>query len=1315
MKRPFVLVLLLFVSFGILSAKTKSANGSNDQHRNETPTDRNLFVETFESGSINSSIWAMSGNQAWTITNADKHGGIYSARSGTITHNQTSTMSTTVEVSASTNISFWYKVSSESSYDWLRFYIDGVMQGEWSGTVGWSEAIYALSPGTRQLSWSYIKDISVNGGSDCAWIDDITIAGTGGPEPNSVVLGTGTSTTGNNTASPINIGNKSLHGQSVYTKAELNAAGVFGPIMITALGFDVNSVPNQSLPNFVVRMKHTTATNVSSWQTLAGMETVYGPQSYSPTVGWDMLTFSTPFIWNGVDNLVVDTAFSQVGSTNRSGTVRYSTVSNGYRFVRGNGSDYSNQFSGGNTANTRPNVKLNYQLVVTEPEISIAPAALDFGTVELGSVRDISFTISNTGMGNIILSSSLQISGDDAMEFSLIDSNSYPLTIGTTTPASFIVRFSPTIPGIHFANIAIAFEDGYDLPLSGKAMHMVYGAGFEEYEDFSLDLSPWTQYDGDGSTSYGIQDVSFINSGYTGSFIVFNPTATSPAFGASWTAYSGNKYAAAFAATTPDNNDWLISPAIQVGSSAMVSFWARSVVADYGLERFRVLYSTTGNNCSDFTNYLSGSAGSYLEAPVAWTQYEYELPPSCANSTVYIAIQCVSSDAFVFMVDDFRVFSDTELNPVAGINPSPFRFADFFPNYAMHQTFTLSNSGSGTLTVEVGGINLEGDSEFSLVNLPALPLALSAGQSVSFQVRFYPATAGDYSTNLVILDATDTTTTVEISAHTEANLIPQYPYIEGFEQDVAGWVIRDSDADGYNWEIMSNTAEAKFSFSGQKCLISRSWIADSKAANESADENAKLSYSNEKTATIEQSGRMESMPKSGGKGPLTPDNWLISPQVNIGENCFVNWRVAAQDANWPSETYSVLVSTTTPDPDQFVSKFTETMVDGDWQSRSLSLAEYAGQTVYIAFRHHSVTDMYWLKLDAIKILCSNSSINYFPVEEHTFALVLDAITDTYQNIALNVGVSGNGFANGAMIVAEAFYDNPEITLPNHGLSVHLSGSPFSSNFIQIEHGLGFTPQQAYWRIVPASWNLLTIDDPSVSTWNSTTLGFTLPESGKANGDLEIVFPKSAEDTLPVTLTSFVAIPSGNGKVRLAWATATETGVMGYYILRNNSDDISGAITISAMIEAANSSTEQSYEFTDASLSYPDTYYYWLLGRDFDGKEYTFGPVNVNMAGAGDLGDGIPAITKAFGNYPNPFNPSTTIRYGVAEPGMAKITIYNSRGQLLRQFRQDHRSPGFYKLIFDGRDDLGRKLSSGVYFYTFESGEHKSVHRMMLMK
>ncbi len=82
------------------------------------------------------------------------------------------------------DISFYYKVSSESSYDKLIFYIDNAEKGVWSGEVAWALAEYPVETGEHTFKWVYKKDVSQSSGADKAWIDDITFPSmtmTGGP------------------------------------------------------------------------------------------------------------------------------------------------------------------------------------------------------------------------------------------------------------------------------------------------------------------------------------------------------------------------------------------------------------------------------------------------------------------------------------------------------------------------------------------------------------------------------------------------------------------------------------------------------------------------------------------------------------------------------------------------------------------------------------------------------------------------------------------------------------------------------------------------------------------------------------------------------------------------------------------------------------------------------------------------------------------------------------------------------------------------------------------------------------------------------
>ena len=94
---------------------------------------------------------------------------------------------------------------------------------------------------------------------------------------------------------------------------------------------------------------------------------------------------------------------------------------------------------------------------------------------------------------------------------------------------------------------------------------------------------------------------------------------------------------------------------------------------------------------------------------------------------------------------------------------------------------------------------------------------------------------------------------------------------------------------------------------------------------------------------------------------------------------------------------------------------------------------------------------------------------------------------------------------------------------------------------------------------------------------------------------------------------------------------------------------------------------------------------------------------------------IPLTFKLNHNYPNPFNPLTTISYSVAEGGYTTITIFNILGQQVTTLVNGYQEPGEYSVIWDSRNDAGRQVSSGIYFYRLESGDFVDSKKMLLLR
>lgn len=133
----------------------------------------------FETGDLSQASFTMDATYPWTVTNADNHtdGGTYCMKSGNDgVNSSTSEMILEVEVEEVKNLSFWYKVSSESGWDKCYFSIDGTNKlGGESGNGNWTNITATLTAGTHTLRWYYTKDSSGASNDDCFYVDDIEI------------------------------------------------------------------------------------------------------------------------------------------------------------------------------------------------------------------------------------------------------------------------------------------------------------------------------------------------------------------------------------------------------------------------------------------------------------------------------------------------------------------------------------------------------------------------------------------------------------------------------------------------------------------------------------------------------------------------------------------------------------------------------------------------------------------------------------------------------------------------------------------------------------------------------------------------------------------------------------------------------------------------------------------------------------------------------------------------------------------------------------------------------------------------------------
>ncbi len=158
---------------GSLAGFIDSLSYSGQQERRLFLKKIGVLTEDWESGDLSKMAWRSSGNKSWNINNFMVYEGTYSLRSGYIKSLDTSALYIVLNLTADDSISFYRKVSSELSFDFLNFYIDNMKVGQWSGEKDWARVSFPIPAGMHTLKWEYTKDQGLSVGYDAAWIDFI--------------------------------------------------------------------------------------------------------------------------------------------------------------------------------------------------------------------------------------------------------------------------------------------------------------------------------------------------------------------------------------------------------------------------------------------------------------------------------------------------------------------------------------------------------------------------------------------------------------------------------------------------------------------------------------------------------------------------------------------------------------------------------------------------------------------------------------------------------------------------------------------------------------------------------------------------------------------------------------------------------------------------------------------------------------------------------------------------------------------------------------------------------------------------------------
>ena len=190
--------------------------------------------------------------------------------------------------------------------------------------------------------------------------------------------------------------------------------------------------------------------------------------------------------------------------------------------------------------------------------------------------------------------------------------------------------------------------------------------------------------------------------------------------------------------------------------------------------------------------------------------------------------------------------------------------------------------------------------------------------------------------------------------------------------------------------------------------------------------------------------------------------------------------------------------------------------------------------------------------------------------------------------------------------------------------------------------------------------------------------------------------------LPVELTTFSGSVNGN-TVTLEWSTETEINNYGFDVERNSS---SGWSKIGFVAGSGNSNSPKNYSYIDQPNA-GSSFSYRLKQIDIGGVYKYYDAINVSLSGSDKA--------QLMQNSPNPFNPSTSIKFYVPETMDVTIKIYDLLGKEVTTLINNQATAGYHVVYWNGRDSNGRTASSGVYICKLMAGNFAETKKMNLLK
>ncbi len=747
-------------------------------------------------------------------------------------------------------------------------------------------------------------------------------------------------------------------------------------------------------------------------------------------------------------------------------------------------------------------------------------------------------------------------------------------------------------------------------------------------------------------------------------------------------------------------------------------------------------------------------------------------------------------------IDDFEM--DIQA-PIFSLSPTSLAFGDVEVGNSLTKQFTITNTGSGTLTGNIttptGYSVAPAKSAKGTKVEPKNTISYSITSSQTFDLTFSPTSTTTYNDDVTITsnDSTHPNNTLAVTGKgiqavislSKTSLAETMPTNKTATQNLS--ISNTGDAD------LNYTATIQYSKSSKNVILSEDF--ENGGSIPSGWTTQYISGDNVDWQFVAGNGSSNPNSAHGGSyNALLKDSdsdddktMLISPKIDFGSDTnntqLTFWHYMEE---WPpdQDELRVYYKTSSGDSWHLLQEYTSSVTS--WTQRVLSLPNPSSD-YYIAFEGNAkygygvcIDDVLvegdpgysWLKINGgnsdsdtvspsgtdnltigfdssgLSTGTYNATISITSNDPNSpdnvsVTLTVDNSVDATADAGGNNGDTGAGAATADVPPVNIDGDtvDPDISIDPDGnipisVDVTVSDTPVHSvsnpSNVVISYdldisgatsgvvlscvfdftGLSSTPSYIHW-LNGSTWEV-----PNNVSWGSNNVSFEITFNSKGE-TTEVIL--SDNNPLPVSLSQFTSAYL-NGNAILTWVTQSEEDNAFWNVYKSNSNNFGQAVKLNQTNIEGNgtSTTEHKYIFVDETQFEEGlTYYYWLESISYSGENTLFGPVELVIEENNDNSDAPDFIVYGLRqNNPNPFNPVTNISFILKKNSHnTYLEIFNLKGEKVKTLLNGKyiEANKLVNIAWNGKDDKGKKVPSGIYLYKLKTDVKQTVKKMLLLK